>query len=168
MAESATDKQAAEQAADEVIVRCLILPLNNVSLLVPNTMVAEVIDYRAAEAAGQTPDWLTGMLAWRGRNLPVISFERLLGRQTALLNEGRRYVVCNTLNGNPKLPFVALEVQGIPHLIVVNSEMLEHDSKNQQSETAVLAHLRLNEESVLVPDMDVLEKMLMHLGIAAS
>lgn len=167
MATTANNNITAEQVND-LVVRCLVLPLNNVSLLVPNTLVAEVIDYKPSEAAGQMPDWLTGMLAWRGRNLPVISFERLIGRQTALLNEGRRYVVCNTVNPNSHIPFIALEVQGIPHLVMVKNEMLEPDGKNHQAEPAVLAHLRLNEESVLVPNMEILEKMLVHLGIATN
>ncbi len=165
---SATDNKLTAEMVTEMVVRCLVLPLNNTSLLVPNTMVAEVIDYRATEAAGQTPEWLTGLLSWRGRSVPVISFERLVGRQTSLLNEGRRYVICNTVNPESRIPFIALEVQGIPHLVMVNNEMLEHDGRSNQAEPAVLAHLRLNEESMLVPNMDVLEKMLVHLGIAAN
>ncbi len=167
MANVANKQSTADKIAD-LVVRCLVLPLNNVSLLVPNTLIAEVIDYKAAEATENAPTWLTGILSWRGRSVPVISFERLLGRQAALLNEDRRYVVCNTINPESKIPFIALEVQGIPHLVLVKNEMLEHDSKGHQTEPAVLAHLRLNEESVLVPNMEVLEKMLVHLGITAN
>ena len=163
-----TDKQITADKVADLVVRCLVLPLNNVSLVVPNTLIAEVIEYKPAEASKQSPEWLTGMLSWRGRRVPVISFEHLIGRQTALINEGRRYVVCNTVNPNSHIPFIALEVQGIPHLVMVKNEMLEHDSKNHHTEPAVLAHLRLNEESVLVPNMEVLEKMLVHLGITAN
>jgi chemosensory pili system protein ChpC len=165
---SASEKQTIIDKVSDLIVRCLVLPLNNISLLVPNTLIAEVIEYKAAEASGQTPEWLTGILSWRGRKVPVISFERLIGRQTALMNEGRRYVICNTVNPNSHIPFIALEVQGIPHLVMVKNDMLEHDSKSHQAEPAVLAHLRLNEENVLVPNMEVLEKMLVHLGITAN
>jgi chemosensory pili system protein ChpC len=165
---TATDKPRTTDKIADLVVRCLVLPLNNVSLLVPNTLVAEVIDYKATESAGQTPEWLTGMLPWRGQSVPVISFERLIGRQASLINEGRRYVICNTINPESRVPFIALEVQGIPHLMLVKNEMLEHDSRSHQAEPAVLAHLRLNEESVLVPNMEVLEKMLVHLGIAAN
>jgi chemosensory pili system protein ChpC len=152
---------------DELTVRCFILPLYGMSLLVPNTIVAEVIDYKPAQSAGHMPEWMIGMLSWRGRNVPVISFERLLGQETASYNEGRRYIVCNTLNANPRVPFIALEVQGIPHLTMVNNAMLEQDSEEQR-EPAILANLRLSEESVIVPNIDVMEKMLEHLGIAAG
>lgn len=168
MEQTAKDKSVTQDELKELTVRCLVLALHEMSLLLPNTMVAEVIDYKPAEAAGHMPAWMIGMLSWRGRNVPVISFERLLGRDTARHNQERRYVVCNTLNNNPRVPFIALEVQGIPHLTMVNNGMLDRDPEKQQHEPAVLAHLRLNEESVIVPNVDVMEKMLEHLGIAAS
>jgi chemosensory pili system protein ChpC len=169
MEQAAKSKSVTPDELKELTVRCLVLAMHEMSLLVPNTMVAEVIDYKPAEATGHMPGWVIGMLSWRGRNVPVISFERLLGRDTARHNQERRYVVCNTLNGNPRVPFFALEVQGIPHLTLVNNDMLDRDpEKKQQHEPAVLAHLRLNEESVIVPNIDVMEKMLEHLGIAAS
>lgn len=165
--EAANYRAVTEEELDELTVRCLVLPLYGMSLLVPNTIVAEVIDYKPAQSAGHMPEWMIGMLSWRGRNVPVISFERLLGQDTASHNEGRRYIVCNTLNGNPRVPFIALEVQGIPHLTMVNNAMLEQDSEEHR-EPAILANLRLSEESVIVPNIDVMEKMLEHLGIAAG
>lgn len=168
MEQTARGNKITAEEIDELTVRCLVLPLYNMSLLVPNTLVAEVIDYKPAEAAGHMPEWMIGMLSWRGRNVPVISFERMLGQDTAFRNEERRYVVCNTLSGNPRMPFIAVEIQGIPHLLMVKNEMLERVAENQQHEPAVLDHLRLNEESVIVPNIDVMEKMLEHLGIAAG
>ncbi len=152
---------------DELTVRCLLLPLYNMSLLVPNTMVAEVTEYRSPETAGHMPEWMLGVTSWRGKNLPVISFEHLIGHEVAFRSEERRYVICNTLSGNSRIPFIALEVQGIPHLVQVTNQELEKDSENEASEPAILANLRLNEESVIVPNIDVMEKMLEHLGIAA-
>ena len=124
MEQSAKGISLNQAELDELAVRCLVLALHEMSLLLPNTMVAEVIDYKPAEATGHMPAWMIGMLSWRGRNVPVISFERLLGRDIARHNRERRYVVCNTLSGNPRVPFVALEVQGIPHLTMVRNDML--------------------------------------------
>ena len=157
-----------EAEVAELKVRCLSLPLHNMTLLVPNTVVAEVLDYKEAESAGHMPPWLLGIVSWRGRNVPVLSFEKLLGQEQAFRSEETRYVVCNTLNGNPHIPFIALQVEGIPHLSMVSNEMLETDSDISQSEPAVQAYLRLDGEGVMVPNIDVIEKMLEHLGISAS
>lgn len=168
MEQAAEGQKLSAEELDDLSIRCLVLPLYKQSLLVPNTIVAEVIDYRELEKAGQTPNWLLGMLSWRGKHVPVVSFERLLGHEVSLRGEEVRYIVCNSLSGNTRVPFIALQVHGIPHLTLVKNEMLAHDGKNQQREPAVLASLRLNEESVIVPNIDVIEKMLEHLGIVAG
>lgn len=168
MEHSAKPQALTPQELDELSVRCLLLPLNTTSLLVPNTLVAEVIDDRPIEETPNMPAWMLGMLSWRGRDVPVISFEKLLGRETGSAAEERRLVVCNTLNGNAQLPFIVLEVLGIPHLTMVSNKMLEPDSGEEQHEPVVQARLRLNEESVIVPSIDVMEKMLEHLGFAVA
>lgn len=81
-------------------------------------------------------------------------------------SEETRFIVCNTLSGNNRIPFIALQVEGIPHLLQVDNTMLEMDGEIEQTEPAVQAYLRLQGESVIVPNIDVMEKMLEHLGIA--
>jgi chemosensory pili system protein ChpC len=138
------------------------------ALLVPNTVVAEVIDYREVEQTPNMPEWLPGMISWRGRRVPLISFEKLLGQELAFHSEETRFVICNTLNGNANIPFIALQIEGLPHLSVVGSDMLETEDEAPHYERAIQAYLRLNGESVIVPNIDVLEKMLEHLGISAG
>lgn len=82
--------------------------------------------------------------------------------------EETRLVVCNTINGNARIPFIALQVEGIPHLIQVDNNMLAHDNDVEHNEPAVLAYLRLQGESVILPNIDVMEKMLEHLGITSG
>lgn len=162
----ATTSSLTKEEIAELRVRCLSLPLHNMTLLLPNTVVAEVLDYREITAAEYTPEWLPGTLVWRGRNVPLVSFEKLLGKQQAPRSDETRYVVCNTLNGNARLPFIALQIEGIPHLkVVTNDDIANIDSEQQQPERVVQAYLRLQGESVIVPNLDVLEKMLEHLGV---
>lgn len=169
MVNTAQSQSMSSEELNELSVRCLLMPLHNAMLLLPNTLVAEVVEYRVLDRTANMPQWVRGTLPWRGKNVAVISFERLLGQEVAQSGEHRRYVVCNTLNGNPRLPFVALEVDGLPHLAMVKNEMLEHgDDAQEEREPAILARLRLNEESVIVPNIDVMEKMLEHLGLAAG
>lgn len=168
MEQAAQSQALSEEELNDLTVRCLLLPLYNMTLLVPNTMVAEVIDYKPADSAAQMPEWITGILPWRGKNIPVVSFEHLLGQDVIFRSDDNRYVICNTLNGNARVPFIAIEVQGIPYLSMVNNEMLEPDNENNDEEPAVLVSLRLNKERVIVPNLDVFEKMIEHLGIIAG
>lgn len=153
----------------ELKIRCLLLSLhNNITLLVPNTLVAEVIDFRPVDEAAHLPDWVTGMVPWRGRSVPLISFERMIGLSPAGAQQERRYVIFNTLSGNAKIPFIAISTVAIPHLAMVDQKQLDYDSETTQKEPAILAGLRYNSESVIVPNLDAIEKMLAHLGVTAA
>ncbi len=158
-----TDEEIAE-----LKVRSFTLPLNNMTLLVPSTVIAEVLDYREVEAAGHMPEWLLGMLVWRGRNVPLFCFEKLMGQEQAPDQEGSRYVVCNTLNGSNRIPFIAIRISGMPHLHMVTNDVLMLNNEAVDDRPVMLAQLRLNGENVIVPNIDVMEKMLEHLGISAD
>lgn len=168
MADSLTTRPLSDEELDELKIRCLTLPLHGMRLIIPNTVIAEVLDYRAPEQAANLPEWMLGILSWRGRGVPVIAFEKLLGKEQGMRTEETRLVVCNTINGNTRIPFIALQVEGIPHLIQVDNNMLAHDNDIEHNEPAVLAYLRLQGESVILPNIDVMEKMLEHLGITSG
>lgn len=160
-------QQDAAEALDELNVRCLMMTLHSINMLLPNTLVAEVTELPAVNTASNTPDWLRGFVAWRGRNVPLISFEVLLGRESIGRFDESRMVVINTLNDNLKLPFIATEIQGLPHLSLVTHENVEYDESEVHDEPVVLSSMRVDGESVIVPNIDVIERMLENLGISA-
>lgn len=166
MAETADIQPLSEEQLAELALRCLILPLQGMTLMLPNTVVAEVTDMPTATPAAHSPDWLVGFISWRGRNIPLVSFERLLGQKASAHYGQHRMVVCNTLTKNPRLPFVAMVMQGLPHLSLVKHSMLTYDAEAKEKEAVVLAHMRLEGETVIVPNIDVIEKMLENLGVA--
>lgn len=146
--------------------RCLSLTVHDsLELLVPNTLVAEVIDARETVPGDELPDWVLGMLSWRGRKLPLLAFERLLGEPPSAASQARRCVIINTLNGNPRLPYFALALTRIPHLSLIGEEDLTYEPDEEAVEP-VLAVLRYQTRRVLVPDVDVIERMLQEAGIA--
>ena len=166
MAEMAEQALSEEELA-ELSVRCLTLELHGVKLLLPNTLVAEVAETIEVTAAANTPDWLSGFISWRGRTIPLVSFEHLLGKDTIGRHDESRMVVLNTLNNNPRIPFIALEIQGLPHLSLLKHGMLEYDENNTLDEPVVLSGLRLDGEALVVPNIDAIERMLENLGISA-
>ncbi len=141
---------------------CLLIPLQEIKILLPNTAVAEVIAYASPEAVENAPNWLLGNIVWRDEKVPLLSFELLsgVGKQEHAVS---RIAVLNTLNGNPDLPYMAVSIQGIPQLRLVQESgivVTDVDSKTD----AVAASIDFFSESVLVPDLDVLEQKLLALN----
>ncbi|MEM1230935.1 MAG: chemotaxis protein CheW, partial [Pseudomonadota bacterium] len=81
--------------ADAEEVQCVVIPLLNSSLLLPNVCIAEILPWRRVKALKSTPDWLTGLLGWRGETLPVVNFELLNEHPEARVANGRCLVIMN-------------------------------------------------------------------------
>lgn len=139
---------------------CLLIPLQEVKILLPNTAVAEVIAYASPEAVENAPNWLLGNIVWREEKVPLLSFELLVGKQEQAIS---RIAVLNTLNGNPDLPYMALSIQGIPQLRLVQESGLVVTESDSETD-AVAASIDFAGESVLIPDLDALEQKLLALN----
>ena len=138
-------------------IHCLLIPLHKETMLLPNAAIAEVIAYSEPESIPDAPDWLHGWLAWRDRKVPLISFEIASGRKVPSDIQGQRIAVLNTLNSNPRVPYIAVLIQDIPklHLVQPDTVTERNDVNPRQS---IAAQLLANDEPVIVPDLDDLEQ----------
>jgi chemosensory pili system protein ChpC len=148
-----------------VTVRSLIVPLNGTTLVLPNTAVAEVSDYKTPQPIADAPAWLLGMMLWRGRSIPLLACEPLLGGSAGVGGVHARAVVCNTLNGNSQLPFIAVLSQGIPRLQELKSDTVEVVAAADDDSAVVAARLLLGGREAVIPDLDVMERQLLQLGV---
>jgi len=139
---------------------CLLIPLQELKILLPNTAVAEVIGYITPEPVEDAPDWLLGNIIWRDEKVPLLSFERVNNIVQQEIS-GQRIAVLNTLNANPDLPYLAILIDGIPQLRLVQESSLVVAEKNNEFEM-VAASIELSDEKVFIPDMDKLEQQLVH------
>ncbi len=145
------------------LVHALLLPMEGGDAILPNTAVAEVVDYREPEALPDAPDWLLGSVEWRERRIPLISFEAASGAAAVPATARSRLAVLNTLNGNPDLPYVAVLTQGIPQLRLLGVDTVEAVPEAAAGRVSVAAALRLGESLVLIPDLDDLERRVLKL-----
>ncbi|VAX12241.1 hypothetical protein MNBD_GAMMA24-1410 [hydrothermal vent metagenome] len=140
---------------------CLLLPLQDVKILLPNTAVAEVISYTVPETVKDAPPWMLGYINWRDEKIPLLSFERLsgAGKQEHTTD---RVAVLNTLNGNPHLAYIALQIQSIPQLRLIQESSIVVTETDEQTDV-VAASIDFAGESVLIPDLDKLEQYVLGL-----
>lgn len=141
-------------------VHCLLIPIFGESLLLPNAAVAEVVAYTDSEPATNAPDWFLGHMKWRDLRIPLISFEAATGGKLAPLQKHSRIAVLNTLNQNKQLSHFGIVTQGIPHLQVVQEKQLSRDESPSDPKNSIADYVVLNGETVLVPNLDDLEKRL--------
>jgi chemosensory pili system protein ChpC len=141
-------------------VRCMYLPLVGGGLLVPSAAVAEIIVVPTVESLDDAPGWLTGLVNWRGVRLPLLSVEAALGSDKVALSARGRVAVLHALDDSTRVPFYAIGIQRLPTVVLAaerTAEMLEPDVLADW----VNGQMRLEVGDALIPDLAILESMVM-------
>lgn len=149
-------------------IRCVLVPVGNLRLLLPNATVAEVITLPTPEPVEGAPDWLLGRIAWRGWRVPLLSFTRLAGAEEGDAELSMRVAVLKALGGNPQLPFVAVVTQGFPRLTTLNAELIIPTHDGNPLPPGVRAQVLVRDDVAVIPDLEGIESELVELLALAS
>lgn len=146
----------------------LLVPLTEDRLIVPRACVAEVVRYSQPDHEEGAHKWMLGTVNWNGRQLPVVSFEGLLGKDVPATTGRTRIVVFYAGGGQLKTGFFGVLTQGFPQLVRVNRDVLSlHTTEGWPEEAPVLCRVKMINEFPLVPDLESLEALLAQESIQA-
>lgn len=142
-----------EQRAD---IRGVLIQVQGGSLLLPNAAISEVLAYAPPEPVGDAPDWLLGVIRWRGWQVPMISFAQLSGLADETARLGNKVVILKNLADQTRFPYYALLTQGFPRLVTVARDALHlHDEASDVPlPDGVQARVLLREDPALIPDLE--------------
>ena len=149
-------------------IRCVLVPVGNLRLLLPNATIAEVITQSTPEPVAGAPGWLLGRIAWRGWRVPLVSFTELAGAEEGDAELSVRVAVLKALGGNPKLPFIAVLTQGFPRLTTLNAELIIPTHDGKPLPPGVRAHVLVRDDVAMIPDLEWIEATLLDLLGAAE
>lgn len=139
----------------------LLVPLSDERLIVPRACVAEVARFTKPDQSDGNHGWLLGSANWNGRELPVVAFEGVMGREVPEVSGRTRIVVFYAAAARLRSGFFGVITQGFPQLVRVNREVLRFDSAEGWPDDApVLCRVRMINEFPLVPDLEALERMI--------
>jgi len=149
-------------------IRCVLVPIGNLRLLLPNATIAEVVTHSTPEPVANAPDWLLGRIAWRGWRVPLVSFTQLAGTEEGDAELSVRVAVLKALGGNPRLPFIAVLTQGFPRLTTLNAELIIPTHDGSPLPPGVRAHVLVRDDVAMIPDLEWIEAELLGLLDDAS
>ena len=144
-------------------IRCVLVPVGNLRLLLPNATIAEVITQSTPEPVADAPDWLLGRIAWRGWRVPVVSFTKLSGIEEGDPDLSARVAVLKALGDNPKLPFIAVMTLGFPRLTTLNAELILPTHDGRPLPSGVRAHVLVRDDVAMIPDLEWIEERLLQI-----
>ncbi|MEM7078513.1 MAG: chemotaxis protein CheW [Pseudomonadota bacterium] len=166
MQTSAMTNQSTNLAADDNDLSCVLIPVLDDQLLLPNVSVAEIVPWRRLRAMTNGPDWCLGHVGWRGQTLPVLHFGGFSGHVAPEGSAGRCLVVMNRAR-NPSAPsFYAFASQGLPRMVALEEDDL--GNRNIELGPADVMRVQVGTEAAVIPDLAFIEQELYQLHRALN
>jgi chemosensory pili system protein ChpC len=136
-------------------VRSLIAPISGGGILLPGSMIAEVVNYAEPEAFATGPEWLLGELRWNGWQIPVVNFALLAGlTPDDAVPDRARVLVVKTFSMSASILHIGMIIEGLPRLKSVTPANLVE--KEGQTPEGVFSHVQVEDQAAVIPDLDAL------------
>ena len=143
--------------SDEI--RGVMIQVGDDRLLLPNATVAEVLAKVPVEPVEDAPDWLPGRIDWHGWQVPLVKFATLAGLQEDAAGRGNRVIVLKALGGDEALPYFGLLTASFPQLVSVPRDSLLADASEEDLPRGIQMRVLLGEQSAMLPDLELVERM---------
>ena len=149
-------------AIDQQSIKCVILTLRKENVIVPNSLVAEIISVKDVQSIENAPNWYLGSLNWRGADVPLLSFEAAGGDDISKVNLNTQAVVLYGVGGGGGIkdhPYLALVMSGVPHVSHFTREQIKSDGDSIDEHPMIAEKVRINGASVSILDVDAMVEM---------
>jgi chemosensory pili system protein ChpC len=141
--------------SEQLEIRTLIAPISGGGVLLPGSMIAEVVNYSEPEPYDEGPDWLLGELRWSGWQIPVVNMAMLAETtDDPLIPERSRVLVVKTLSDSASIMHIGVVINGLPRMKTVTTGNLEE--KETGNGPGIFSRISLDGQDAFIPDLDEL------------
>lgn len=143
--------------------RCLLIAVQGGQVILPNSLVAEVLPFATPLRIEAAPQWVVGAMLWRNLTTPLISLGQLIFRVAPDTDLNSRIIILNTLGSDSQLPHFGLLGTSAPRPVNLQRSEISLDpdvAETDPREPGILSRARYQDQPVLVPDLDAIEAVL--------
>lgn len=137
---------------------CVMIPLADTHLLLPNVTVAEILPWRRIKPLQGAPKWCLGLLGWRGETVPVVQFEALNGKEFLGAGRSRCLLIMNRARRANGRAFYGLASVGLPRIVHLSDDDLQN--RSVRLGLAEVAALNVGTETAVVPNLSYIEEQI--------
>ena len=146
---------------------CMAIPALGETLLLPTTVMEEVVDFQQPAAIESAPPWLLGHIQWENRQVPVFSFTALInGSEVGTVTPRSKIMILKSLTDSGRVPYLGLLLGDLPHPITVKPEDLVETGDDKKS-LGVFKRIALEDREAIIPDLDRLTHLVTHAAFGA-
>jgi chemosensory pili system protein ChpC len=143
--------------------RCLLISVQSGQLILPNSLVAEVLPFATPLRLENAPHWVLGTMLWRNLTTPLVSLGQLIFHVAPEADLNSRIIFVNALGVDSQLPHFGILGTSAPRPLNVQRHDIQSDPEipaADQGRPGVLSWARYHEQAVVIPDLDAVEAVL--------
>jgi len=157
-----TTKKVLRKAGKSPIIHCMLAPTEEDILLLPTSVLAEVVDFQQPSPMDEAPSWLIGQIEWEKRQVPVFSFYALInGGDPGEISSRSKIMVIKSLSESGRVPYLGILLSDLPRMTYVKEFDLEQTGDRSKS-LGVYRRIRLEDQDAIIPDLDRLTHLITH------
>lgn len=139
--------------------RTILAPLNEGYVMLPNSVVGEILNYNSPEPFKQGPAWLLGEIAWHGWQVPVVNYERMIkDNGITTITSKSRILIVKTLGESTQVNYIGLLIQGLPRLKKVSVNTLQETQSEELPDT-VFSKVAIDDLQAVIPELGDLTRV---------
>ena len=162
-----TAKRVLRTAGKSPELHCMFIPTDRETLLLPTTVMEEVIDFQQPLPMEFAPPWLLGHVDWEGRQVPVFSFTALInGVDVGPIPQRSKIMILKSLSSTGRVPYLGILLGGLPHPLSLKAEELVETGDEKKS-LGVFRRVTVVEQEAIIPDLDRLTHLVTHAAFGA-
>lgn len=141
--------------------RCLLIAVQGGQILLPNSLVVEVLPFATPLRIEAAPQWVVGAMLWRNLTTPLVSLGRLIFRVTPEADLNSRIIFINALGSDSRLPHFGLLSTSVPRPLDLQRHEISLDpAMAELNRPGVLSWAVYQDQPVVIPDLDAIEAVL--------
>jgi len=157
-----TTKKVLRKAGISPTLHCMLAPTEEDILLLPTSVLAEVVDFEQPSPMVEAPSWLIGQIEWEKRQVPVFSFYALInGGDPGEISPRSKIMVIKSLSESGRVPYLGVLLSDLPRMTHVKEFDLEQTGDKSKS-LGVFSRIRLEDQDAIIPDLDRLTHLITH------
>lgn len=143
--------------------RCLLITVQGGQVILPNSLVVEVLPFATPLRIEMAPQWVVGAMLWHNLTTPLISLGRLIFGVAPDADLNSRIIILNTLGADSRLLHFGILGTAAPRPLNLQRQDIDQDlavAEAERQRPGVLSWARYQDQSVFIPDMDAIEAVL--------
>lgn len=162
-----TTKKVLRKSGKSKEVHCMLVPTNRETLLLPTSVMAEVLDFQQPVEMEESPPWLLGQIEWENRQVPIFSFSALInGTDIGDIPSRSKIIILKSLADSGRVPYLGLLLGDLPRPVNVRETDLQETGDEKKS-LGVFRRISFGEEQAIIPDLDRLTHLVTHATFGA-